>query len=170
MPFGESIALNIFPALMIYAGLSDLFSMKISNWISVCLVVIFFPLAYLIHLSTADLIQHALCGLLVLVVTFFFFARSWIGGGDAKIASATAVWFGWSLTLEYALLSAIIGGVLTLGILLFRRQTLPAKFAQKKWIARLYHPATGIPYGIALSSAAFWLYPQSEIWVSLVQK
>ena len=41
--------------------------------------------------------------LAVLVVTFMFFARGWIGGGDAKLAAATALWLGFDQLLNYLL-------------------------------------------------------------------
>ena len=37
----------------------------------------------------------------VLVVSFVFFARGWIGGGDAKLAAATALWLGFDQLLNY---------------------------------------------------------------------
>ena len=39
--------------------------------------------------------------LAVLVVTFAFFARGWIGGGDAKLAAATALWLGFDQLMTY---------------------------------------------------------------------
>ena len=50
----------------------------------------------------------------VLVVTFMFFARGWIGGGDAKLAAATALWLGFDQLLDYLLYASLFGGVLTL--------------------------------------------------------
>ena len=54
----------------------------------------------------------ALCA--VLVVTFVFFARGWIGGGDAKLAAATALWLGFDQLLNYLIFASILGGVLTI--------------------------------------------------------
>ena len=57
------------------------------------------------------------CGLAILAIAFVMFALGWVGGGDAKLAAATALWLGWSSMLDYSVAAAIYGGVLTLIIL-----------------------------------------------------
>ena len=78
-----------FPALLAYAAFSDLFTMRISNPISITLVAGFFVVAGFLHLPIAAIGWHIGCGLTVLAVTFLLFAMGWIGGGDAKLAAAT---------------------------------------------------------------------------------
>ena len=56
------------------------------------------------------------------------------------------------------------GGVLTLALILSRKAQLPAWAARREWIARLHHPNSGVPYGIALATAGLLLYPQTQIW------
>ena len=73
-------------------------------------------------------------------------------------------WLGWALMLDYGLLTSVLGGALTLGILFSRRTPLPSWAARLDWIARLHHPANGVPYGIALAAAGLALYPNSQIW------
>ena len=75
-------ALTLFPALMAYAAFSDLFTMTISNKVSLILVGAFVPFALMAHLPVADIaLLHVLPGMGVLVLTMVFFARGWIGGG-----------------------------------------------------------------------------------------
>jgi prepilin peptidase CpaA len=100
----------------------------------------------------------------VLAVAFVFFARGWIGGGDAKLAAATALWFGFDHLLDYLLYASLFGGALTLLILQFRNLPLPAPLARQPWIVRLHETNEGIPYGIALAAAALAIYPQT-IWM-----
>ena len=57
----------------------------------------------------------------MLVLTFALFAFGWIGGGDAKLAAATAVWIGWHGLSDYGLLASLLGAALTLAILYFRK-------------------------------------------------
>ena len=45
----------------------------------------------------------------MLAVTFVFFARGWIGGGDAKLAAATALWLGFDYLMPYLLYASIFG-------------------------------------------------------------
>ena len=160
----QAATLVLFPAAMAFAALSDLFTMTISNRVSLALVAVFVPLAALAGLSLPDLGLHLACGLLVLGVTFAMFAFGWIGGGDAKLAAATAVWMGWSQIAAYALLSAILGGVLTLALLAARGLPMPAPLLRIDWLTRLHDRATGVPYGIALAVAGLLVYPETGIW------
>jgi prepilin peptidase CpaA len=101
---------------------------------------------------------------IALGIGFFMFAMGWIGGGDAKLFAATALWLGPQHVVDYAIVAAILGGVLTLAILGLRMTPLPAGFGQQEWLLRLHNPRNGVPYGIALAAAALWIYP-STIWM-----
>jgi prepilin peptidase CpaA len=94
-------------------------------------------------------------------VTFTFFACGWIGGGDAKLAAATALWLGFDQLLNYVLLASIFGGILTFLLIRFRFQPLPEALSRHEWIARLHRMDSGIPYGIALAAAALTVYPDT---------
>ena len=79
----EAIRLTVFPAVMAFAALSDLFTMTIANRVSLFLVGGFVLLAALGGMSAADVLSHAAAAACVLVATFGWFACGWIGGGDA---------------------------------------------------------------------------------------
>jgi prepilin peptidase CpaA len=165
----ELALLLVFPALMAYAAASDLFTMTIPNKLSLTIVVAFAAFAMLSGLSWAALGMHVAAGALALVVCFGLFAFGWIGGGDAKLAAATALWLGFNHTLvEYLALSTIAGGLLTLAILVVRGTELPLFALSWDWARRLHDHKTGVPYGIALSGAALLVYPQSPIWMALL--
>jgi prepilin peptidase CpaA len=158
------LTLVLFPALMAFSASSDLFSMKISNRVSIALASAYPILALSLGVQPLTIATNLGCGLAVLVLTFFMFSRGWIGGGDAKLAAATAPWLGWALMLDYSLLTSVLGGALTLGILLSRRTPLPSWAARLDWVARLHHPDNGVPYGIALAAAGLALYPSTQVW------
>ena len=162
----DAIRLLLFPALMAFAASSDLLTMTISNRISLILVGGFFVLAVLSGMPIADVGMHVLAALTVLVVTFVFFARGWIGGGDAKLAAAIALWFGFEQLLNYLTLASLLGGVLTLLIMRFRLMPLPALLANQEWAKRLHRMDTGVPYGIALAIAALWVYAETPFMKS----
>ena len=105
---------------------------------------------------------HLAAGALVLAVTFGFFSQGWIGGGDAKLAAATALWFGFDHLLDYVTYASLFGGVLTLLLIQFRKLPLPAVLARQKWILRLHETDGGVPYGIALAAAALIVYPKTD--------
>lgn len=158
----QILLLGLFPAAMAFAAASDLLTMTISNRLSLALVFGFFLAAFLIGMPYAEMGWHVLAAFTVLVAAFICFSFGWIGGGDAKLAAATALWFGFSHLTDYLLLAAIFGGVLTLVILGVRQWPLPAVFARQPWIARLHEMNTGIPYGIALAIAGLMIYPETE--------
>ncbi len=161
----EAIRLTLFPAAMAFAAASDLLTMTIANRVSLVLVASFFVLAALAGMSGADVLAHLGAGAAVLAVTFTFFALGWIGGGDAKLAAATALWLGFGHLLEYLFYASLIGGGLTLLILEYRNRPMPQLLVGHEWAERLHHQRAGVPYGIALAAAAILVYPQTE-WMT----
>lgn len=162
----DTARLLVFPALMTFAASSDLFTMTISNRLTLALVAGFGALAVMTGMPPQAMLEHASAGLLVLVVGFALFAFGWIGGGDAKLAAATALWFGWPHLFEYVLYASLLGGALTLGLLQFRKYVLPASIATTEWVERLHKPGGGVPYGIALAASALLVYP-STTWMAV---
>jgi prepilin peptidase CpaA len=160
----DAVRLFLFPTLMAFAAFSDLFTMTISNRVSLLLIAGFFVMALLIGMSGADVLSHLGAGLSVLAVTFTLFACGWIGGGDAKLAAATALWLGFEPLLSYLLYASILGGVLTLAILRYRLMPLPAVLAGQDWAIRLHRADAGVPYGIALAAGALAVYPYT-VWM-----
>jgi prepilin peptidase CpaA len=163
----DAALLMVFPSVMAFAASSDLFTMTISNRISLILVVAFLVLAIASGMPAAEMLNHVGAGGLVLAVTFTFFLCGWVGGGDAKLASATALWFGWAHLLDYLLYASILGGVLTVGLIEFRKYAMPKMLVGKTWAERLHEPGGGVPYGIALAIAALVVYP-STIWMQAI--
>ncbi len=160
----QIVTFIVFPALMIFSALSDLFTMTISNRISLALIAVFVPIALLAGLPAQEIAIHLACGLGVLILTFAMFAFGWIGGGDAKLAAATAVWLGWRHLGDFGLQTALIGGVLTLAILSARQMPLPAFAVRVEWMARLHDRKAGVPYGIALAIAGLLIFPETGLW------
>jgi prepilin peptidase CpaA len=152
--------------LMAFAASSDLVTMTISNRITLALVGGFVAMAFMSGMSPSDVLAHVGAAATVLAVTFLFFARGWIGGGDAKLATATALWFGFDHLMVYVLYASIFGGVLTLAMIRFRLMPLPQMLADQEWVKRLHRLDGGVPYGIALAAAALVIYP-STTWMQL---
>src|SRR6266702_2721072 len=87
----DALRLALFPAMMAFAASSDLLTMTISNRVSLILVGGFVALAAIGGVSAADVLAHLAAGCVVLVAAFGLFARGVIGGGDAKLAAASAL-------------------------------------------------------------------------------
>ena len=159
--------LLLFPALMAFAAASDLFTMTISNRVSLALAAGFLALALLSGMGLYDIFSHVGAGAAVLAVAFACFAMGWVGGGDAKVAAAAALWFGFGHLLNYLLYASLFGGALTLVLLQFRQWPLPYPFAGQAWLLKLHARDSGIPYGIALAIGALMIYPETE-WIKAV--
>ena len=157
----DVIRLLMFPALMAFAASSDLLTMTISNRLSLALAGGFFLLTLITGMGLTAIGMHLAAGALVLTVCFGFFAMGWIGGGDAKLAAATALWFGFDYLLDYLVYASLFGGVLTVLLIQFRRLPLPAVLARQGWILKLHDADSGVPYGIALAAAALIVYPKT---------
>jgi len=162
----EAIRLTLFPATMAFAASSDLFTMTIANRISLILLGGFMLLAVMTGMNATDMASHFGAAGAVLLTGFVLFSCGWIGGGDAKLAAATALWLGFAHLFDYLIYSSILGGVLTVALIQFRKLPLPAALAGHEWIERLHRTGGAVPYGIALAAAALLIYPHTE-WMSL---
>ena len=159
--------LLLFPALMAFAAASDLFTMTISNRVSLALAAGFLVLALASGMEPSEILSHLGAGVGVLAASFVCFAFGWIGGGDAKVAAAAALWFGFGHLLNYLVYASLFGGVLTLLLLQFRQWPLPYPLAGQAWLLKLHAKESGIPYGIALAIGALVVYPETD-WIKAV--
>ena len=158
------VSFFLFPVLVTCAAMTDLFSMKIPNWLSIVLILAFFVLASAIGFDSATMVNHLVAGLLALLIGFGLFVSGSIGGGDAKFSVAIALWLGLGKSLsDFALISALGGGALTLLLLVLRRLHLPDFALTWTWLQRLHDKRTGVPYGIALAGAALSVFFQSPV-------
>jgi prepilin peptidase CpaA len=69
--------------------------------------------------------------------------------------------------LAYLLYASLLGGMLTLLVLKFRSEALPAALVRQDWVMRLHNEKSGVPYGIALAVAALLVYPDTIIMQQL---
>jgi prepilin peptidase CpaA len=163
----DIVRLLLFPALMAFAAASDLLTMTIPNRVSLALVAGFVALSLASGMGATDMLSHVGAGAAVLAIAFTCFAMGWVGGGDAKVAAAASLWFGFAHLLNYLVYASLFGGALTLLLLQFRQWPLPHALASQGWLSRLHAKESGIPYGIALAIGALMIYPETE-WIRSV--
>lgn len=154
----------VFSAAMIFAGVRDLTTMTIPNWLTLALTLAFFVVAPAIGMSLTEIVQHTVICFVTLLVGMGFFAMGWIGGGDAKLMAAVALWIGWGQALPYFLIASVLGGGLTLIILGYRNLPLPPFVVRQAWALRLHDRSEGVPYGLALAAAGLLIFPDTEIF------
>ncbi|HTO33654.1 MAG TPA: prepilin peptidase [Pararhizobium sp.] len=153
----------VLPLCLAFAAFSDLFTMTIPNRVSAILLGSFFLVAPLAGLALPMIGMHVVAGLIVFTGCFTLFALNVMGGGDAKLLTAGAVWFGFNNSLfEFLLYVSIFGGLLTLVILIMRKQE-NAILASGIPVPPLLFTAKKIPYGIAIGLGGFIAYPSSPL-------
>ena len=107
----DALSLAAFAGLLIYAACSDIARLIIPNWVSIALACIF-PIAALASgMAPLEIGMHLAFGAAVLVVGFFLFSGNIIGGGDAKLFAATAVWTGFQSFFMPFMYWTVIAGV-----------------------------------------------------------
>lgn len=167
----QAAILVVFPFCMAFAIVSDMVSMTIANRVSVILVVSFALIAPFTGMGWADYGLHFAAGALVLAVTFAMFAIGGMGGGDAKLMTATAVWFGLSMTLlQYLVYASLIGGALTLLLLIYRKSPISVLTGNNLLLRQLADDKAGIPYGIALGLSALMVCSDAPLMAWAIER
>ncbi|PCK86660.1 peptidase [Rhizobium sophoriradicis] len=161
--------LLVFPLCLAFAAFSDLFTMTIPNRVSLILIVSFLMLAPFSGFGLQAIGMHLAAAAIVLAACFALFAFNVMGGGDTKLLSATALWFGLnqSLTLLMADVAAV-GGLITLLILLVRTQSNTI-LAIGLPLPNSVLLAKKIPYGIAIAIGGFMAFPSSPLFIAALE-
>jgi len=155
--------ISVFPALMLASALKDVASMTIPNWLTGALALAFLPASFAIGAPIPTIGLHLAIGMAGLAFGVGLFAAGWLGGGDAKLLAAGALWLGWPDTAAFLLWTAIGGGVLAV-VLLSARKLAPAFSVRgPAWAGRLLEPKGDVPYGVAIAFGALMVFPQSSV-------
>jgi prepilin peptidase CpaA len=135
-----------FAAAMLASAALDIRSRRLPNWLNLAVALGFLPWAWATGLAWDQVAVHGAVGLAVLGVGFGLFAGGVIGGGDAKLGAAVALWIGLNFDLlRFFLIMALAGGVLAVIAL--------------AWQARTRQKLTrALPYGVAIAVAGldYW--------------
>ncbi len=163
MPIPVILAL-VYPACLVWAAVSDIRSMTISNRLTGLLAVAFLPVALACHMTMAQFGLHIALGFAGLVFGIILFAFRLMGGGDAKLIAAASLWLGVHGCVDMLLYTAIAGGALTLG-LMGARQPIFAGYAAAMpgWVNRHLEPKGDIPYGVAICIGGLMAIGQSDL-------
>jgi len=159
----KNLVLGFFAVLVILAAVKDLATFTIPNWISAALALGFAPAALIVHAPLEAIGIGFAVAVGVLVLAAGMFAFGWIGGGDAKLMAAAALWVSWNGLAPFLIYTAIAGGALALGLVALRSAWIrPFAEAGPAWARRLATPGEAAPYGVAIAVgalAAFTVHP-----------
>jgi prepilin peptidase CpaA len=118
------LALFVFASALLAAAMSDALTYLIPNRYSAAIIAAFFVFAAGRPLAFS--LNGLASGVLVFAVVAVLFQRRMLGGGDAKLLTACAVWAGFDLLPLLIFTSALAGGVLALVQLSPLGRLLPA--------------------------------------------
>ncbi len=138
-----------FACLLVAAAVSDAVRYKIPNWASLALVGLFVAAAIAGPAPLAGYWDNLVVGLAVFALGFALFQWTGMGGGDAKLAAAIALWSGFSGLQDLMLWLALSMAGLVVMLVLIRRLPKLA-FAQSVRMLQVGAPA---PLGLALAAA-----------------
>jgi prepilin peptidase CpaA len=155
----------IFPLAISFAGITDLLTYTISNRTLAVLLAAFGAAVAVLGAPWQMLLGCLAAGFPMLIVGFTMFACGWIGGGDAKLLAAAALWIGFDHLLPFLFWTALLGGALSIVLLAYRSILPPAWLVRQPWAIRLHDRKEGIPYGVAIAGGALIVYP-STFWMT----
>lgn len=122
--------------VLIAVAVSDVRNLIIPNRYCAAIVLL-----YPIHVITApygvDWMDGAIVGAIALGIGFLLFAMRFAGGGDVKFFSAVSLWAGSHHVAELAVVTALVGGVLALVMIIRRRLTAPRTTANAGFVGRM---------------------------------
>jgi prepilin peptidase CpaA len=156
--FLQTACLIAFAVLLLAAAWQDLRSLHIADAISLGIVFVFLVWAVGgLALGTLSLPQMGLaaaCAAAVFALGAAAFALGGVGGGDVKLMAASSLFAGPTQMLDFVMVTALVGGLLSLAILAGAPIGPMAPTGAGTVRARL---RGGLPYGPAIAAGGLWV-------------
>ena len=151
-----------FVSLALIAAGTDIARMTIPNWVSLAFIGLY-PIAALACGERLGVIGgHFIFAGVILAVCFGMFALNILGGGDAKVIPAVALWTGASAFFPFLLGMTLAGGALALFLLGARSVFAPAE-GQPDFVNRLLSKQRGAPYAVAIAVGVVMAAPHLHL-------
>jgi prepilin peptidase CpaA len=157
----------VFAVPLVMAALKDATSMTIPNKVSLAMLGGFILMVPFTWQGFPELGEHLAVGLTFFAAGFAMFAFGWLGGGDAKLMAATAIWFTWPDAVHYIFYTTLFGAILAFGLIVGRK-FIPVRVLTAPWAYAMFKDETKMPYGLALAAGALMTLPQSAIFASVM--
>ena len=130
---------------LLLAAASDIRAYKISNIYPACLLLLFVVSRVTWGFSPADW-SHLLHFAITLAAGMGLFRIGWVGGGDAKLYAAVAIWFS-GLNAALLIFATGLAGLLLAVVYVVKRLVSRTPDRSKRSERR-------IPYGVAIAGGA----------------
>ena len=137
----------VFAALLLIAAIYDIRQRRIPNWTVAALIAAYLGGA-LLHLTPQGWTTSLAAFAVAIVGSGALYLFGVLGAGDSKLFSATALFLGFGNLLLLTCTTAVAGGVLALGFLMFRPRSALSSLTAR---GRAAGGKSGIPYGVAIA-------------------
>lgn len=137
------------------AAYKDLYTLTIPNYCNLLIAASFAIIGPIIWLTVpegevfAPWWSHFISFAVIFLSTLFFFIKGWLGGGDAKMASAFSLWFGLRELVIFLFFMALMGAILSAVALISKKFAL-GRHIPGQWGRALEGGESKLPYGIAI--------------------
>jgi prepilin peptidase CpaA len=150
------MATVVFVGSLIAATITDIVWLRIPNWIPACIAVLFLVAAMAEPRSASWWGSHLGAGGIVLLVGMGVFAWGKIGGGDVKLLTGVALWFGLAQLPALLLAIGVVGGVVSIVCVVLRGFGSGAMLEYLGIRAVALETGQGAPYAVAIAIGC-WL-------------
>lgn len=165
-------------ALLLIGAGTDIWVRRLPNWLTASVAGLYF-LYVVASPFTVDWIGALAVASIVFVAGFALFAFNVMGGGDVKLIAGLALWAGVDLIALFLLITALAGGLMSFGVLLFQRlgnhpvvigilpylavtmqSHLGFSLPLRRWggqpdLSQEDQAAGSLPYGVAIAAGGF---------------
>ena len=157
LPFLAQASIVGFLGLLCAAAFSDVHSLTIPNRYSLAIGLLF-PVYLLSYGQPVDWLGSLAVGASMLVLGFVLFALRILGGGDAKLMAATALWAGPEQLIDFVLLTALAGGGMVLFLWLRARLSRSASiYSVLVTEVEADFSKQPMPYGVAIGCGGVYV-------------
>lgn len=144
---------GLFLGFLSLAAIGDIAWLRIPNRLTAAMAVSGPVALWLMVPGDGTLPDAILTGAVMLAISWAMFQMGWWGGGDAKLASAAALWLGLEATLVFVLATALFGAILAATLLILARWDAARSLVGGRWRARLENESISVPYAVAMAPA-----------------
>src|SRR5688572_3885722 len=165
--------------IVVSAGVSDVRTRRIPNWLVLTGLVLGFGLNSFLYGSAGFLAAAKGMGL-ALAIYFPLFVLRAMGAGDAKLMAAVGSIVGPGNWLAIFFLSAILGGILGLAVVVARKRlsttiynmlyilrelaSLRAPYVKRQELTAGHEAAISLPHGAVITLAAMFFLVVITVW------
>ena len=162
-PIAAGLASVFFLTAMVYAAQRDMRTMTIPNGLIVALFLGWSVLSPVAGLDPREMTLSIGAAAMVFFGTVALYTMGWMGGGDSKLLTVSALWLGAGQVVPFLMATMLAGGALALAVMALR--LMPRALPLPARVARLQTTlTTEVPYALAIGLGALTVFPRT-MWM-----